>query len=357
MLGSFDVRILKRDLGWWLPDNSIGKVMQITRHPACTLGNPGWLSEVEVETHRVVGFAQDATDHPPVDIDVCEYKARKHLLFVDSTDHSTLAVPSRMDLKKLYVHHSFVTFLWAVSAAVADIESQKPSRGHLFGQAAIQSFRGEVPAANHGSSSWNDTDKFHNEKLSTLVQEIETTGLGPVDDIYFGILPPLSAWSLLPPVHAILKRGLELGHQFEQQGKWGNAARTYVSLQERTELFPRDSSCNNTDIASEATALVMEHVRAFTEIANFREGQLFHDDIEELSHIRSYARMMSDQLAVHHEPAIFPRLMGLYERQGRVWKCDLIQMILPKELAHRLLGSSGSAWQKKAQRHSQFNGR
>ncbi|KAK1766329.1 hypothetical protein QBC33DRAFT_611985 [Phialemonium atrogriseum] len=279
IMGSIDARSLERDLGWWLPDDSYTNVLELS---------PEQRKSRDID--YVVGYI-------------------KH----DIDKESTLAVVSQGDLKTLYLHHMFSAFMWAAAAVIA--ESIVVS-GAIFGEAEIRTFLERKGP--HPHASW-ETDTFRNEKLSTLVRDIEGAGLGCVTDIYFGIIPPLSAWNLQPPVHAILKRGQELGHQFEQQGNWKKAGSTFVRLLRRTALFPRD---NSSDIASEATSLVMEFQRALTATAVLWEGQLF-DDME-ISELIMFKKWVTAGASRYNDPAIFPRLMGLYERQGRAWKCDLV---------------------------------
>ncbi|KAK4149537.1 hypothetical protein C8A00DRAFT_18785 [Chaetomidium leptoderma] len=316
LLGSLDARILERDLGWWLPDSSFTKVLELSEKSKSHNMDYVVDAPLEVEAHRVVGFAQNAIDDPPTDIDVCLYRTQRQVGYTkhDIDRQSTLAVDAHSDLKTLYAHHIFSAFMWAVAAAIA--ESEDVLGAHILGEAEIRTFLARTGPHQH--ASW-DTDTFRNEKLSALVRDIETTGLGSVDDIYFGILPPLSAWNLLPPVHAILKRGLELGHELEQRRGWRGAGSTYVRLLKRTALFPRD---NSTDIASEATVLVMEFLRVLTETAKLWQSQLF-DDME-ISELLMFTKWVKARAAAYNDPAIFPRLMGLYERQGRAWKCDLL---------------------------------
>jgi ankyrin repeat protein len=313
MMGSFDARVLRRDLSLWLPGESyqhIRLVFKLEATEGDSEGDPEY--DETTDTHRIVGFAQNASNHPPMDIDACTY-GNGGMVYKEST----LAVYPTIDLKKLYAHHMFTAFMWAVAAKASE---RYPSfKGvDLFGsEVEIRSFIGPEP------EYWRvqPTDQLSNERLSTLASKIEATGvLGPEDNIYYAILPPLSAWDLLPPVHAILKRGLEIAHKWEQRGDWRKVSITCVELFEKTSLFPRD---NSTDVASEATALVMELLRVLTETINFRKGQVVNDD-SKIHQLVDSAKWASARVAADNDAAIFPRLMGLYERQGRLWKCDLV---------------------------------
>ncbi|EAQ92038.1 hypothetical protein CHGG_00273 [Chaetomium globosum CBS 148.51] len=308
LLGSFDARILRRDLSLWLPDNSIENIIDVDKCTDEGLGNP-------IKTHRIVGFAQNTSGHPPTETDEWIYWARQ--LMYGIAKEATLAVQLPMDLKKLYVHHIFSAFMWAASEKAA--ERHCALLGALvFGtEVEIRSFLDPETQYRYNHA----TDQLSNKTLSALAQQLETTGvLGSVDEVYYGILPPLSAWNLLPPVHVILKRGLEAVHHFEQQGDWRRVSLTCVGLLKKTALFHRD---NRTDVASEATALVMELLRVLTETTNFRKGQLVNDDTK-IHQLVDSITWASAQVAADNDLSIFPRLMGLYKCQGRLWKCDLV---------------------------------
>ncbi|KAK3291041.1 uncharacterized protein B0H64DRAFT_349835, partial [Chaetomium fimeti] len=325
ILGSLDARILQRDLSWWLPDNSLKDIYDISE----TEANSNVPQRVILEGHRVVGCTRKAIHYPSPNNDVSGYELRQG----EISRQSTLAVYSQKDIKKLYACHIFSAFMWALSAAI----TESPVDTCPFGKADVRAF--VVPTEEYEYDTWDRNHKFSNDRLSALIRDIENTGLGSVEDIYFAILPPLSAWNLLPPVHSILKRGLEVGHQLERRGDWKKAGRTYVRILKRTAFFPRN---DNTDIASEATALVMEFLRVLTETVELWKDQLLYDD-KEVFELIAFREWVRGRLAAHNDEAIFPRLMGLYERQGRVWKCNLVgentayPTILPPEFGFHVL--------------------
>ena len=93
---------------------------------------------------------------------------------------------------------------------------------------------------------------LHNAKLFNLAQDIQSTGLGSLEDVYMSLIPPLSAEDKLPRADVIVEWAREYAKPHEERRHWTEAAKPYVWL------FQTAKSSGRREITTKATARLME---------------------------------------------------------------------------------------------------
>lgn len=147
-------------------------------------------------------------------------------------------------------------------------------------------------------------------RLSKMAQDIQTTELGSLEEIYLAIAPPLSKRDRLPRADAIIEWTRDQARSHEQLGHWKEAADVYTRLFGTAETFPADD-----DFRTKVTALLVEYLRAATDAIELRKAQVFEErDIQELKQLKSE---LDAKLQTGYDNGILADLMGLHEAQGR----------------------------------------
>ncbi|KAK3341780.1 hypothetical protein B0T25DRAFT_511143, partial [Lasiosphaeria hispida] len=307
LLGSHTAA-LYRDLQWWMPDGAV-RVIEVN-----DLDSTNKSSTVEVEAHRVVGFAFNAISPPPPssDLDICQYRRKSLEPSCKDVEPSEspckdapLAVESYSPLKTLYAQYMFSAFMWT---AAKTMEEPIKDRADV---------RLTQKDGMSGDSTWQSI-ALYSTRLSKMAQDIQTTGLGTLEEIYQGIIPPLSVSNKLPSVDAIIEWTREHARPYERLGHWKEAADAYLWLFQMAGTFP-----GQVNITTKATALLMEYLKALTDVIKIRKAQLFEKkDIQELEELKS---KLDAKLQIGCDGNILAGLMGLYETQGRPWQCSFVQ--------------------------------
>ncbi|KAK3346333.1 hypothetical protein B0T25DRAFT_461123, partial [Lasiosphaeria hispida] len=167
---------LYRDLQWWMPDGAV-RVIEVDDPDSTDKSNM-----VEVEAHRVVGFASNVKTSPSLDVDICQYQRKTP---TSPSKDAPLAVESYSPLKTLYAQYMFSAFMWAAAKTI-----QKPNEDRADVRLAQKD-------GTSGDSVWQSIT-LHSTQLSKITQDIQATGLGNLEEIYQAIIPPLSASNKLP---------------------------------------------------------------------------------------------------------------------------------------------------------------
>ncbi|KAK3352190.1 ankyrin repeat-containing domain protein [Lasiosphaeria hispida] len=303
LLGSHTAA-LRQDLQSWMPGGAV-RVIEVDDI------NPGNSSSVEVEAHRVVGFASNAKSSPLSDIDICQYQRKspespctnppcKNALCKDPP----LAVESYSPLKTLYAQYMFSAFMWTAAKKM-----EKP----IEDGADIRPAQRDDMS---GDSTWQSIT-LHNARLSKMAQDIQTTGLGSLEEIYLAIIPPLSVMNKLPRADAIIEWTRKHAKPHEQLGHWNEAAAVYLWLFETAT-----TALQQTNITRKATALLMECLKAVTDTTKIRKVQQFEKkDIQKLERLKStlYKELRSADVD------ILAHLLRRYKLQSRPWGCSFIE--------------------------------
>ena len=253
---------LHRDLQWWVPSGA-SQVVNISDIGAEAN------NAVEVEPHRVVGFASSA--FPCVNSSSAD-KYRCYRATTNSPGQDTaLAVESFAPLKTLYAQYMFSSFMWSAAKKL-----EQP----FGGEADVQPIRED--STSNSNSAWQSI-KLHNKRLSKLALDIQATGLGSLDEIYYAIIPPLSATGRLPHAGAIIEWTRKHAGPHEQLGHWREATDAYMWLFRTAATFSEAE-----DILPKATALLAEWLNAISTSLQLRKDQHFETrDIQHLGQIRA----------------------------------------------------------------------
>ena len=162
--------------------------------------------------------------------------------------------------------------------------------------------------------------KLHNAQLSKLAQDIQSTGLGSLEDVYLSIIPPLSTSKKLPRADAIIGWARERARPHEQRGHWEEAADEYLSLYRMAKTFQGQG-----EVLTKATALLVENLRAITDALKLKKAYQFEErDIQELEQLKE---KLENELR-DGRADILSAMMGLYKEQWRPWEYPLVD--LPK---------------------------
>ncbi|KAL8281863.1 hypothetical protein RB597_009535 [Gaeumannomyces tritici] len=292
LLGSHTAA-LYRDLQWWLPDGA-ARVIEVD-----DIKPENDSSTMEVEAHRIVGFASGVR-FPPADVDIYLYERKTPEA---PCEDAPLAVESYSPLKTLYAQHMFSAFMWAAAGAMKRIEDRADVRP-------------TQRDGERGDSAWQSI-ALRNTRLSKMAQDIQATGLGSLEEIYLAIIPPLSVRQKLPQADAVVELARQHAKQHEELQHWKQAGDAYLWLFRMAKTFPEQSR-----ITTKATAVLMEYLRTVTRAFELREAQQYEEgDIRELKELRSD---LEKELRTAGRGAL-SGLMSLYEYQGRHWTCVPVQ--------------------------------
>lgn len=301
---------LRRDLHWWMPDGAI-RIVEIEKDRPTNEA-----VAIEVETHRIVGFASGMDYGSPSrfrrfkispNSGLAERVACDNDITQNGSAEMLLAAESYTPLKSLLAYYMFCRFMW-----VAAKRLRKP----LSSVAEIRL----TDSDGEGSSPTWRSFAFHNAQLSKMAQDIENTGIGTLEEAYLSIIPPLSVLSLLPDADPVIHLTRKHAQAQEKLGHWDAAGEAYLWLFKTSTTFPPDRS-----IVAKATALLMEHLWVVTRTIELKTtiDKLARPDsvIHKLMELetRLYNELQSaDRL-------VLAKLRGLYQIQQRSWRPDLPQ--------------------------------
>jgi ankyrin repeat protein len=301
---------LERDLDWWMP-NGDTRIIKIQYEPSNEIEVQPH-RKVEVQPHRIKGFASYSIGYNKV-----KEMPVKNLLYFESTTETAadeaahpenalnciLATKSYQPLKTFFAHNLFSTFMWAVAKKL-----KRPFHGRVEVRPA--------DADNDGRDPTWQTFALHNAELSRMVQEIQSTGLGTLEDIYLSIIPPLSSRDKLPRADPIIQWTQKHALPHESMGHWEESASAYQWLFRKSQTFPKRDG-----ISIKATALLMEQVRVVTENLKLKRAQQFEDEsISELNKLR--IRILNQLESA--DQATVGKLMDLASRLSRDLKFNVM---------------------------------
>ncbi|KAM5353012.1 hypothetical protein ACJZ2D_017120 [Fusarium nematophilum] len=316
---------LCRDLQWWIPRDVAG-IMGAEKD------KDGML---EVANHRVVGCGSGpeiASQYPSDQTQ--KYKSREleklsfdqagKLVDGEGTGYDLLATESYDRLKLVYAQDMFSSFMWAAAKTLTT---------PVEGGADIR------PNNTSGDNAWQSFT-LRNALLSKMAQDIQSTGLGSLDQIYLSIIPSLSVEQKLPQADEIVKLARQHAKRHEQLQHWQEAGDAYLWLfrtaktfQDQIDIATRATAKTPPElsrIATRATAVLMEYLRTLTLAIEMREAQQYDErDVQGLKELKSsLEKELKSSLEKElkaADPGILSSLMRLYKEQNRSWNCDLVQ--------------------------------
>ncbi|CAM1508997.1 Fc.00g027360.m01.CDS01 [Cosmosporella sp. VM-42] len=292
---------LNRDLWWWMPRDA-ARIIEVEEKEE-EEEEDDQCDKLEVENHRIVGCCSDPSGAPQHLDKRTRYKSCRltSLSFDDKTKaaNTILATESYSPLKLLYAQDMFSAFMWAVA--------QTPTK-------TFETRADIHPDDISGYDAWQSFT-LRNDQLSRIAQDIQSTGLGSLEDIYLGIIPPLSAMDKLPQADGIIELARQQAKRHEQLENWKEASDVYLWLFQMGQTFPKESG-----IAAKATAVLMEYLRQVTAAIELREARHEKTDLLQLKELKS---TMEEKLN-NGVQEVLSNLIKLYRKQDRPWECTLM---------------------------------
>ncbi|TQV95659.1 Pfs, NACHT and Ankyrin domain-containing protein [Cordyceps javanica] len=221
--------------------------------------------ELAIKSHRVIGgdSSREVERRPEVARKPGEYIRFTSSEIIDLDDFVKFAempreeqcpvvTESHSTLKSLYALEIFSAFMWAVAKTL-----DKP----------IEQYAEILPCAASSNDGWRSFT-LRSSRLLNMAREIESTGLGSLEDVYLSIIPPLSAQQKLPQVQAIIELVREHTKQHEEQQQWKDATEKYQWLWQLAKTFPLTSM-----FAIKATAVLVEYLGRVMMAVEFAKTQ------------------------------------------------------------------------------------
>jgi len=302
LLGSY-TKGLHRDLSWWMHSEAT-RIMNVEECDDGTL---------EVEDRRIVGCGSGSGGASQKPVRLARYKTGELAKFsfdlADNHDseggarHSLLGTESYDSLKLLYAQDMFSAFMWAAAKTLED---------SVEGGA-------DMRLDNTGNDNNWQSFRLQNAQLSEMAQDIQTTGLGSLDQIYLSIIPPLSVQHKLPQVDVIVELARKYAQRHEQLQHWKQAGDAYLWLFRVGKTFQKQSS-----IANKATAVLVEYLRVVVLAIKSKEAQVYEE--RDIYDLRKLKLSMERELETADRGTL-SSLMRLYEEQGRRWTLNPVQEV------------------------------
>ncbi|POS73511.1 hypothetical protein DHEL01_v208097 [Diaporthe helianthi] len=206
---------------------------------------------------------------------------------------SLLTTTSYAPLKLVYAQEIFSAFMWSLAKIM-----KEPIQG-------VTHFR---PDETSSDNSWHDIT-LDNDSISRLALDVESTGLGGLQDVYTLVLPPLSEYNRLLTAESIFEFTKQNAKRHELLGNWDETCDAYLWLFRTANTYPAGSS-----IVTKATALLLEHLRQITLAVESMEP---FD--ENTNHMLGLQLSLENELQSADSNTL-QALVMLYEAQRRPWK-------------------------------------
>jgi hypothetical protein len=122
--------------------------------------------------------------------------------------------------------------------------------------------------SNADDASWK-VFTLRNSHLSKMIQDVHSTTLGSLDQIYLSVITPLSQKKKLPKVDAVVDLALKNSRRNEESQKWQEAGDDLIWLfRLANRTFPKES-----DVVAKATANLMEYQRLASLVLRLATGR------------------------------------------------------------------------------------
>ncbi|KAH0541543.1 hypothetical protein FGG08_004018, partial [Glutinoglossum americanum] len=202
---------LHQDLAWWIGDG----VAQESR-----AGYEGQSTEVGLR----LGFSglepnsDSSGKSPKLWLSLSGRMSPSMDLTEDSSKQKMLEVNTSWELS--LAQHMFSAFMWAIAEKVPRKE---------LGPATVDPRMFNVD----DYSTWNSPE-LQNAKLLEIAREIQSSGLGTLEEVYSSIIPPLSCANKLPN-EAMVELVRQKVFDYETNCRWEKASEVYLRLLELSE--------------------------------------------------------------------------------------------------------------------------
>ncbi|KAJ3547472.1 hypothetical protein NM208_g1493 [Fusarium decemcellulare] len=313
---------LQQDLKWWMPDGA-ARTINVEQFKSTfkgsmvpTVTTHGKISG-EIQIHRIVGFMSShddlSSEHGSLS-GTDDSRASTPTATTNEGRKGTLAVESFSPLPGLFSRYMFSTFMWTVAKSL-----KQPIPGQVDVTPLL---------ADGGGSTWTSF-ALHNTQLSRLVQCIQSTEIGTLEEVYQSIIPPLSVANRLPEPDAIIHLVRQHCQPHEQLGHWEEVAEAYIWLFNISNNFPEGAT-----ITLKATALLMEYLGEVADALKVATDQLVADKtIQDLTILK---KRLTNRLKTADQGTIY-QLQSLCQTQWRSWETEFALHAPPLESPNRCL--------------------
>jgi ankyrin repeat protein len=309
---------LHRDLRWWMVGNGVRIVVashKATENGAKTIretsqGVTGPEVDGEVDETQISGVAESIAVLGPQE----PLQARRELpeLFdgspANEQNNSTRltraeanisesenvwGVVSDTSLSSQYAQDMFSDFIAAVASKLT---------GPISGKVDVR------PASS--TTAWQSFT-LYSSTLFQIAQDVQSTGLGSLEEAYLSIIPSLSMARKLPKTDGIVELARQQAEGHELLGQWQEAGEVYLWLFRTCITFGAKD-----DIAIKATVVLMEFLRSLDLAIEKRVGQLYEKAaINQLNTLRSGIIEEFNKA----DKNFLSGVVKIFEKQGRIW--------------------------------------
>lgn len=341
LLGQPTVRLL-RDIRWWMPQN-IGDFIIVKEEkskspipqkiktfekrrlnwesPEYTQFDPkihtmGLERSLTVDTLRIVGDGVGTAAVASRQLDVADRASHPPAADAVANHNTTnlLATESFASLTSLYALDLFRGFMWAAAKRLEEPVDK--------GAQVITSMKS-------GRSVWNSFT-WNSAVLSKMANDIATTGIASLGEIYTSVIPPLSAEQKLPPVDCIIEMTRQHSRPYEQVGDMDQVLKDYFWLLRVAKTFPQGSV-----IMTKALVILGEYTTHIKQ-SHKRRGEWSFGYIQDFG--ADNEEKISSFLKDEENQKVLQLLMKLHKFQRRSWTGN----ILPSSVRPITKPSSGA---------------
>ena len=219
---------------------------------------------------------------------------RFHLGFAGLEENlGRLRMVSETPLESALAQHMFSAFMWAISAERIDLKGDttvvNPNAFVLDSVAPL------------------DTLQLENKTLLELVNSVQRTGLGSLDEVYMCIIPPLSCSKSLP-IDAVIEFIRRETADHELRGRWDRIAPIYVELFHICQTFGTENPSFH-----KVTAILIYIFGTVSNLLDQRTKERRKEDTQRWTHVKEW---LSNELKPHGD--LLRQFELLYRSQKRL---------------------------------------
>lgn len=295
-----NTKSFRRDMKWWIGEE-MTTVFGVEQSTAVTEAPPS-MDEIEIHSHRVVGFGGQKLNDPDPTSTLRRFKTHPIPDGISSLtpNHQpsapTLAILSNLPLKTLFAQDMFSAFMWAVA--------RRYSRP-IDDQVTVHN----ADAFHGGDRTARQSLTLQSPTISKIVQGVHKTGLGTLSEVLMSILPPLSVEKVLPDAGAVVELAQDQAREFESTGNWDKAADIHLWA------FRTCITDDVHDIVSiKATADLTEFCRSM-HLAEALRSEQRHPKALDLERLRKELVL---ELKRYGDEQVLSQLAMMYRCQGKV---------------------------------------
>ena len=305
----------RRDLSWWMPGNSpdvfiVRKINEVSDEDG--------KDTIEIANSQIIGRS-DAEEvpnkkerpntgtQPKAPKNQSKYKIKLLSETLDPAPDgkksnvddsgSFIAVISNQSLEAALGEQLFTAFMFAITA-VHDPEWNA-------GQTGVSSW----DLDSNDTTKWQEM-KLHNTVLSRLTQDVEKSGLGPLDAAYRCLVPPLHLTRKLPYLRDVIEYARDCAQNHQIAGRWTQSGKIYKQLLQATQFYKDDDP-----VKMKAAVLCTEFLRQVS-----RAATLCRSQCRSKAELLALTALEDEFQAELKTLAAARNILGVYSERGLIWR-------------------------------------